>query len=57
MHSVVYLEKGTCKNVDLILFIVLKEKGNRTQITLLGKLIKIALSLTWLMKIMFSQIV
>lgn len=57
MHSVVDLEKGTGKNVDLILFIALKEKGNRTQITLLVKLIKIALSLTWLMKIMFSQIV
>lgn len=57
MHSVVDLEKGTGKNVDLILFIALKEKGNRTQITLLVKLIKTALSLTWLMKIMFSQIV
>lgn len=57
MHSVVDLEKGTGKNVDLILFIALKEKGNSTQITLLVKLIKTALSLTWLMKIMFSQIV
>lgn len=57
MHSGADLEKGTGKNVDLILFIALKEKGNRTQITLLVKLIKIALSLTWLMKIMFSQIV
>lgn len=57
MHSVVDLEKGTGKNVALILFIALKEKGNRTQITLLVKLIKMALSLTWLMKRMFSQIV
>lgn len=57
MHLVVDLEKGTGKNVALILFIALKEKGNRTQITGLVKLIKIALSLSWLMKRMFSQIV
>lgn len=46
MHSVVDREKGTGKNIDPILLIALKEKGNRTQITLLVKLIKIALSVT-----------
>lgn len=51
------IENVMGKIVELGLFITLKERGKRTHIALLVKLIEITLSLTWLIKIMFSQIV